>query len=121
MQRETDIATIDVRIIVDVQDLLQVGQERGYVTSDEIMALVEEFDMAMEEIEDLYSQLFDQSIEIYEESPVTQGALDTIEPALDLSIQTVTQDPLRLYMREAGAIPLLSRDDLYLSGKLQSS
>ena len=41
MQRDTHIATIDVRTIVDVQDLLQVGQERGYVTSDEIMALVE--------------------------------------------------------------------------------
>ena len=57
MQRESDIATIDVRTIVDVQDLLHIGQERGYVTSDEIMALVEEHDMAMEEIEDFYSEL----------------------------------------------------------------
>ena len=73
MHRENDIATIDVRTIVDVQDLLLAGQERGYVTSDEIMALVEEYDMTMEEIEDLYSQLFDQSIEIYEQSPVTPG------------------------------------------------
>jgi RNA polymerase primary sigma factor len=111
VQRESDIATIDVRTIVDVQDLLQVGQERGYVTSDEIMALVEEYDMAMEEIEDLYSQLFDQSIEIYEQSPVTQGVLEATEPALDLSIETVTHDPLRLYLKEAGEIPLLSKDE----------
>jgi RNA polymerase primary sigma factor len=111
VQRETEIATIDVRTIVDVQDLLQLGQERGYVTSEEIMSLVEEHDMAMEEIEDLYSQLFDQSIEIYEQSPVSQGVLEPTEPALDLSIQTVTHDPLRLYLKEAGEIPLLSKNE----------
>jgi RNA polymerase primary sigma factor len=101
----------DVRPIADFQELLQLGQERGYVTSEEIMALVEEYDMILEEIEDLYSQLFDQSTEIYEQSPATQGVLDDIEPTLDLSIQTVTQDPLRLYLHEAGAIPLLTRNE----------
>ena len=101
----------EVRPIADVQELLQLGQEQGYVTSEEIMALVEEYDMTVEEIEDLYSQLFDQSTEIYEQSPVTQGVLDDIEPTLDLSIQTVTQDPLRLYLKEAGTTPLLTRNE----------
>ena len=88
-----------------------MAQERDYVTSDEIMALIEEYDMTMEEIEDLYSQLFDQSIEIYEQSPSAQGVLETPEPTLDLSIETVTPDPLRLYMKEAGAIPLLTKNE----------
>jgi RNA polymerase primary sigma factor len=101
----------DLRTIVDVQDLLRSGQERGYVTNDEIMTLVEECDLTTDEIEDLYSQLFDQSIEIYEQSPVTDGVFDAVEPTLDLSMQTVSQDPLRLYLREAGQTPLLTRDE----------
>ena len=101
----------DVRSLADLQDLLRLGQERGYVTSEEIMALVEQYDMTMEEIEDLYSQLFDVAIEIDEQSPLTTGTLDPTEPALYLSIDTVTGDPLRLYLKEACEIPLLTKDE----------
>ncbi|HZK49809.1 MAG TPA: sigma-70 factor domain-containing protein, partial [Thermoleophilia bacterium] len=110
--REIDSTiTAEGRPVSDVAELCTLGQERGYVTSDEIMGLVEELDMATEAIEDLYSQLFDLSIEVYEQSPVVLGALELPEPTLDLSIETVTHDPLRLYLKEAGEIPLLTKAD----------
>ena len=97
--------------IANVQELLLAGEDRGYVTSDEIMALVEEYDLTMEEIEDLYSQLFDQSIEIYEQSPTGKGVLEPTEPSPNLSTDATTSDPLRLYLQEVGQTPLLTRDE----------
>ncbi|NLV72236.1 MAG: sigma-70 family RNA polymerase sigma factor [Actinobacteria bacterium] len=102
----------DIRPITHIQDLVRIGQKRGYVTSEEIMALVEEYDLTAKEIDDLHSQLFDQSVEIYDQSLGTPGSLDdATEPILDLSTPTVTHDPVQLYLHQVGTIPLLSRDE----------
>jgi RNA polymerase primary sigma factor len=110
----------DVRPIADVKDLLEAGQQRGYVTSQEIMGLVEEIDLSLDEIEDLYSQLLEENIEIEEESFVAAGIAAPTEPILDLFIDTVSNDPLRLYMQEAGETPLLTRaEEIELAQRIE--
>ena len=111
----------DVRPAADVENLLRGAEERGFLTSEEVMALVDELDMTMEEVADLYAELFDRSIEICEESPPASGTLDSIEPTLDLSIQTVSSDPLRLYMQAAGSLPLLTRsEEIQLAKRIEA-
>src|SRR5660398_210771 len=43
-----------------------------------------------EEIEDMYAQLFDLSVEVYDDNSSVTEALEEVEPALDLSIETVS-------------------------------
>jgi len=101
----------DFRPIVNVQDLPEPVQERGSLTRQEIMALVEECDMAMEEIEDLYLQAFPVASEIDQQSFVTTSTLEVPGPALYPSVGAVTRDPLRLYLQEAGRMALLAGDE----------
>ena len=111
----------DVRLLADVQDLLQLGEERGYVTGEEITALVEECDLTLEEIEDLYAQLFDAAIEIEEESLLTPSPLEPTESGPYLSLDTVSGDPLRLYLQAAGEIPLLTKaEEIELAQRVEA-
>ncbi len=113
--RQSETTTVDVqqdvRPLVDAKDLLQLAQERGYVTSEEIMALVEEYDLTTKELEDLYSQLFEAASETREQSPLGTGSLKPTQAALHLSVDTVTTDPLQLYLQKAGQIPLLTKNE----------
>jgi DNA-directed RNA polymerase sigma subunit (sigma70/sigma32) len=119
VQRESDIATSTFALSRNVQDLLQVGQERGFVTSDEIMALVEEFDMAMEDTR-ICTLSSSTNPSKYEQSPVTQGVLEPTEPTLDLSIETVTHDPLRLSSKKPARYPTHEREEIELAKLIEA-
>ena len=110
-----------------VQQLILIGKERGYLLCDEINeSLPAEVNSSLE-IDDLLSILERQGIEIYEdpatasaaraaanaaESPETERREELAAEAFDLSlgVDTKSQDPVRIYLREMGSVPLLTRE-----------
>jgi RNA polymerase primary sigma factor len=118
-----DIALPDVE---ELQKLVQDGQEKGFLTYDEIVAGLEEVELSKEQIEDFYTYLIDHSIELVEgeqhkHPPHEQPALSEEEkvPKLDLTVEP-SLDSLRLYLREIGKVQLLTADqEVYLAKRIE--
>ena len=111
-----------------VQQLILIGKERGYLLYDEINESLPREVNSSQEIDDLLSILERQAIEIYEDLATATAARAAANPAeapepdlkeelaseasLDLSLgaDTKSQDPVRVYLREMGSVPLLTRE-----------
>jgi RNA polymerase primary sigma factor len=103
----------------ELDRLVADGLERGFLTYDEIAAGLQDIELKPEQIEDFYAYLLECSIELVEEEqhmqpPHEQSALpdDHAEeaPRLDLTVEP-SLDPLSLYLREIGKVPLLTADE----------
>ena len=109
------------------QQLLVIGKERGYLLHDEINDSLPPDVLSSQEIDDLLALLERQGIEIRDDLAAANAAraataVDAPEsghkeefaadPDLDLSVgeDFKFQDPVRLYLRELGCVPLLTRE-----------
>jgi RNA polymerase primary sigma factor len=112
------LLTADISL-PDIEELLKLvteGQEKGFLTYDDIVGGLEEVDLTPEQIEDFYTYLIDHGIELVEgvehkAPPHEAPALAEEEkgPKLDLTVEP-SLDSLRLYLREIGKVPLLTAD-----------
>lgn len=94
---------------------MQVGKEKGFVLYDEVNdALPEDFP-AGREFEDLLSDLDGAGVEILEEPKLDfekkpEDAEEFNELELLQDFTDKTNDPVRMYLREMGTVPLLTRE-----------
>ncbi len=112
-----------------VRQLIAMGKERGYLLYDEVNDILPPEVHSSEEIDDLLSTFERYGIDVYEDLSTAKAALaaadssDSAEaPAkeeaaesdgdLDLTPGTLekTNDPVRMYLREMGTVPLLTRE-----------
>jgi RNA polymerase primary sigma factor len=111
-----------------VRHLIAMGKERGYLLYDEVNNILPAEVHSSEEIDDLLSTFERYGIDVYEDLSTAKAALaaaDSAEPAeitkaepaqeegdLDLTPGTLekTNDPVRMYLREMGTVPLLTRE-----------
>jgi RNA polymerase primary sigma factor len=103
-----------------VKRLIKVAKARGYVTLDELNAVLPSDEVTSDQIEDIYAMLGEMGISVVESEEETENIVSKVEEeSTSTEIMKVeapkvpadrTDDPVRMYLREMGAVELLSRE-----------
>jgi RNA polymerase primary sigma factor len=103
----------------EVKQLMDMGKEKGYLLYDEVNDLLPGDITSSEEMDDMFSMFRAQGIEVIDGEPKAAGAEklgiekeagDEVELDLTPGALDKTNDPVRLYLREMGTVPLLTRE-----------
>ena len=98
-----------------LRQLMETGKEKGFVLYDEVNDLLAEEFPAGRELDDLLTDLDSAGVEILEEPKLDfEKSKDEAEDFSDLELAQEagdkTNDPVRMYLREMGTVPLLTRE-----------
>jgi len=106
-----------------VKRMIADAKERGYITYDQLNAVLPPEQVSSEQIEDVMSMLSEMGINIIENDeadevdPAVAGELVEVSTSREVAVagstsETLdrTDDPVRMYLREMGSVELLSRE-----------
>ena len=108
---------IDDKFEHEVEGLVEVGKEKGYLTYGEVNDILpEEISTSPDDLDDLITTIGTQGIDLLD-APKFPGDKEFEheegeDVELDLTPGTLekTNDPVRMYLREMGTVPLLTRE-----------
>jgi RNA polymerase primary sigma factor len=105
----------------DIKKLIDTGKEKGYLTYDQVNELIPHDVVSPEDLDDLLTTIGTQGIDVLEGPKMPSSGLDKkfedleegsedVELDLTPGAMEKTNDPVRMYLREMGTVPLLTRE-----------
>jgi RNA polymerase primary sigma factor len=102
----------------DIKKLIDAGKEKGYLTYDQVNDLIPGDVHSPDDLDDLLTTIGTQGIDVLDSSKglPSEQKFEDIEEGEDVELDLTpgalekTNDPVRMYLREMGTVPLLTRE-----------
>jgi RNA polymerase primary sigma factor len=94
----------------NIGQLIDLGRKKGYLTYDEINHFLSEEIISADELDTVFDRLDSQNISVLETNEVEEWEKEK-EKKEAPTVSLPVDDPVKMYLKQMGQIPLLSRDE----------
>jgi RNA polymerase primary sigma factor len=99
-----------IEIAEKIKELVRLAQEQGYLTYNDVNEALPDSLISGEELDEVYVKLRNLEVEIVDQAEVDRVKQPEPEEEEDKSRLDILDDPVRMYLKQMGQVPLLTRE-----------